>query len=369
MLERLTPTRITRSIHFRARRQWARLQSAMANWRRRLQLRRNVRRNLSALEELRRTRAGKPLVGIVLAEHLGDIVACEPVIRHVRSEYPDATLVWVVGTPYLDLVASHPLLDSTIEVSSLTEAMMLAESQAFDRVINLHINGRRCGQFGTVVAKTTGDPRITIENYFDFGSLLESFCRSAGLPPLNAAPELHLPRAASSPQQVRLPTGPYLVLHAGSKDGFKDWPAQHWRELVDAVSRESPLKFVEVGLASMIAGNSSPVIDACGRLSLPELAHVIAGSAGFIGIDSGPAHIANALRTRSLILLGHYAGWQRHMPYTGFLREHAAEMLLQWDGPIAALPVANCLDRVHDLWPEYFGAGAGRAANVFPTHG
>jgi heptosyltransferase-3 len=77
----------------------------------------------------------------------------------------------------------------------------------------------------------------------------------------------------------------------------------------------------------------------CGKLSLLQLGELIRRSSGFIGIDSGPAHFANAFKCPSVILLGHYLNYKRYMPYNGFLRENAQEMLLYWDGPARDIPV------------------------------
>ncbi|HEX2853335.1 MAG TPA: glycosyltransferase family 9 protein [Opitutaceae bacterium] len=70
-----------------------------------------------------------------------------------------------------------------------------------------------------------------------------------------------------------------------------------------------------------------------------QTAALIRRAVGFLGIDSGPAHLANALERPSVVLPGRYRGVDRYLPYTGFLRENAVELVGQWDGPIASLPV------------------------------
>jgi heptosyltransferase-3 len=90
----------------------------------------------------------------------------------------------------------------------------------------------------------------------------------------------------------------------------------------------------------------------CGRLSLCELAAVIRDAAGFIGVESGPAHFANAFRRPAVFLMGSYRQFDRYLPYTGFLREQADEMLLRWAGPAAAIPVETVLVRAAAVFPD-----------------
>lgn len=43
-------------------------------------------------------------IGIGLIGHLGDIVACEPVARHLKRLFPDGDIIWVVKERYKELV-------------------------------------------------------------------------------------------------------------------------------------------------------------------------------------------------------------------------------------------------------------------------
>jgi heptosyltransferase-3 len=47
------------------------------------------------------------------------------------------------------------------------------------------------------------------------------------------------------------------------------------------------------------------------------MAKIISGADFFLGIDSGPTHIANAFEIPGLILLGDFKNFKNHMPYSG----------------------------------------------------
>lgn len=304
-------------------------------------------RNFRHLRRVRKSLApGQKLIAIVLIEHMGDILACEPVARHVREMFPDDHVLWIVGEHYRKLVETHPALDGCLAVSCLTECLRLMEHPGIDRVINLHVNLRRCTAFGTILHKQQGDTAITTENYFHYGSLLEAFCRSAGLPPLLDAPRFYLPPSLHNRTLPVPQDRPFIVLHATSNEAAKDWPVEKWRSLIAMMPASFPFQLVEVGLAAKIAPGHPSVLDLCGKLSLLELAEIIRRSSGFIGVDSGPAHFANAFERPSVVLLGRYRIFDAYMPYTGYLRVHADPMVLKWPGSPAEIPVEEVRRRI-----------------------
>lgn len=313
-----------------------------------------------SLRSLRKLKAGlnpsQPLICIGLIEHFGDIVACEPVARYVRSQYPSACIVWITRERYRDLVVHHPDIDEVLTVKSLAAYDCILHDTPTDRFIDLHVNRRLCTEYGTLHSKRDGDQAIDVGNYYAFGSLLEAFCKSAGIPPLKDGPRFHFPPGFDFDIPGVIPKGDYLVIHAVSNETSRDWTHEKWAALVACLGVVSNITFVEVGTEPHIAPLSRGVVDLCGRLSLLQLAAVIRSSAGFLGVDSGPAHIANAFERPSLILLGSYRDFGRYMPYTGYLRDHASTMLIQWDGPAAEIPVEVAAAAAARVWPGRFSA-------------
>ena len=108
---------------------------------------------------------------------------------------------------------------------------------------------------------------------------------------------------------------PYLLLSAGGRaDSAKAWPASHWSELIADLARGQALPVVlTAGPGEAAAaraaweGASSP---AAGLLyldpapDLPELMALAASAAVFVGTDSGPAHLARAVGTPTVVITG-----------------------------------------------------------------
>ena len=282
-------------------------------------------------------RAGKPVVVIALVEHLGDIVAAEPVARHLRRQHPDAHLVWAVRHAYRELVQHHPCIDQVLTVRCLTEWIHLLSvaPRLFDRVVDLHVPERFCDVCNVRLRKPGVAGGIDVTNYYHHGCLLQIACQCAGLPALTEGPKVYIPPAATATiDSLRLPPR-YAVMHATSNQDVRDWDRKKWRELTGRIVNELNTPVVEVGLRPVLAAGTAGHIDLCGRLSILETAEVIRRAAAFVGVDSGPAHLANAVGTYGVILLGHYRSYRRYMPYSGAYRDGSNAQVIHGDGPVA----------------------------------
>ena len=312
-----------------------------ARWRRRLHQLGHGAKLLASLAvssgrlvflKIRALLARRELVAIGLTEHIGDIVACEPVARHVREIHPSADIFWVVSRNLRALVDSHPALTGILPVLCFTEWRLLASLKLFDRTFDLHVGGKVCYDCGIQFSK----PGPTLEDYFSHGPLLTSFSIGAGLPPIDDAPRFFFPPHFNSRAETFGLSGSYIVLHTVSNDGSKCWPPDSWGAVAASLKQEG-LRVIEVGFRHDVLEAE----DICGRLSLLELAAVIRDAALFAGIDSGPAHIANALGTRGVVLLGSYRHFREYMPFTGGYAAGTTGELLRSAGAIAEIGVSD----------------------------
>ena len=129
---------------------------------------------------------------IELVEHLGDIIACEPVSRYLREKNPNKKIYWVVNKRFKDAIIANPYINGIIEVNDLYVADRFCEQkrQEGDEIVDLHFDGRIDEQTGH---KHKNLSKITEEIiYQKETSLLSSFCQIAGLPALNEAPIFYL---------------------------------------------------------------------------------------------------------------------------------------------------------------------------------
>ena len=315
---------------------------------------------------LRRRHPGRPLVVVGLVEHLGDLVAAEPIARHLRAAMPGALVVWPVRAPFREIVAHHPAVDEAPTIGCLTEWSWIAGRLGADRVVDLHLEGRSCPRCRIPHRRRDGDRGIDIGNYYHHGPLLHGFARAAALPPLDEAPRLHLPAAARARVDALALPASYVAVHCASNQAARDWTAGRWRELARRIAEELGAPVVEVGLAPVLPPGVRGVVQLPGRLSVTETAEVLRRARLFVGIDSGPAHLAHAAGTPAVILLGRYRAYERYMPYAGGWAASGRADVIQHDGPAAEIPVECVLALVRARLagatpdaPDARAAGAG----------
>jgi ADP-heptose:LPS heptosyltransferase len=103
----------------------------------------------------------------------------------------------------------------------------------------------------------------------------------------------------------RLPH-PFVIVHrrASRWTPNKDWPEKYWVEFIERLSQRAGL--VEIGERSGQKIFLENYIDLREETSLEELVAVIAAGDIFVGPDSGPAHIAAAVGTPAVAIIGGY---------------------------------------------------------------
>ena len=314
---------------------WPHLVAVLAGW-------------LANLVRMRaRGRDGPGTLTIGLVEHLGDIVAAEPISRFARLRHPDAKIVWVVRKPYASVPAGFAAVDAVVSVTCLTEWLLLCAAGVGGPAWDLHINQRYCPRCQIPVLKTGPAAAIDPATYYRSGNLLAVECLSAGLPVLTDGPVLPVDAVASGAvDRLGLPAR-FVVVHCASNEASRDWPRQNWLELLDHILDDAGPPVVEVGTRPVvITRDAARRHDLCGILSIPQTAEVIRRAALFIGIDSGPAHIANAVGTPGVILLGGYKGFAGYMPYSGRYQDGDHSEIVRTNGPMDTLAVAPVLAAV-----------------------
>lgn len=288
------------------------------------------------------------LVGLM--EHMGDIIACEPVSRYLKANHPAASLTWAVSPAYRELVDTNPYIDQTLVLECLTDWIKLTKHSSYEKIVDLHVNYRVCQHCGIPLIKETGNPFVNVYEWFDYGTIQEAFTLGAGLPALSAQPNLYLkPEHAKAVDALALPES-FCVVHLESNNSAKDWKRGAWHALSAWISDNLKLQIVEVGAGK--AASPSPLADGSislvNKLPILQTAEVIRRARFFIGVDSGPAHLANALQVPSIVLLGRLGFFRHYMPFNGFFASASplAKMVRNPAGPVSSLTVAEVIEAV-----------------------
>ena len=161
---------------------------------------------------------------------------------------------------------------------------------------------------------------------------------------------------------------PYVVVHPGPLTAYKRWPLAYWQELItwlvkqghQVVLSASPAK-QDVQLNHDIISlldeqTKEQVINAAGKLSIPQAGTLIRGAVLYIGVDTSITHLAAACNTPTITLFGatpptNFGPWPNgfigEQPYQLRARTQTVGNVTILQGPGECVPCrkAGCLDK------------------------
>jgi ADP-heptose:LPS heptosyltransferase len=144
---------------------------------------------------------------------------------------------------------------------------------------------------------------------------------------------------------------PYVVLHPGTSVPARAWSPQRYRALTDRLIELGHRVVVTGGpgeeeLTAFVAGGVA--LDLGGRLSVPELAEVLAAADAVVVGNTGPAHLAAAVRTPVVSLYAPTVPAVRWRPYGGPVVLLGDQRAACRDTRAAVCPIPGhpCLDSV-----------------------
>ena len=280
---------------------------------------------------------------------VGDVVRTLPAAAGVRATWPRAHLAWLVEPASASLLAGQPWLDEVIVFprGALAGALAGGRLVRFAREAHAFTRRLRAARFdlaidfhailkSALLARLSGARRIASyarpfaregaawlatdrallfppkQSRFDRNEALLRFLGSQA--PLPARP-LVVPRDALARVDAALGAGPRpVVIHPGTSDAtpYKRWTPEGYGAVARALAADGVPCLVTSGPATSDREMAAAVLaEAKGAASpapptptLLELAALFARSRLYLGADSGPMHVASAVGTPVLQLLG-----------------------------------------------------------------
>jgi heptosyltransferase-3 len=283
-----------------------------------------------------------------MIEHMGDIIAQEPISRLARYEYPNSKTIWFVKKPYISLLKHNPYIDIIITVPCLSTWIWIKNKIKFDFVYEMHLKGRFCPKCKIQLNKDNYDENITGLNYFNYGGLLKSSSLHNKITFFDDAPKIYIP--SNTITRTHSNFGKHMVIHCKSNEEIKDWENYKWETLINLIASTHNLQIIEVGNKSTLNLKNKQYKNLCGKLSILETAQLIKNSFLFCGIDSGPAHIANSVGTPGVLLFGEYFyGIKNQNPYTGNYGENLKCRFVRSQGLVKDIEIDAVFNAINDL--------------------
>lgn len=299
---------------------------------------------------------------VLRALGLGDAVSGIAALRGVRRAWPSGTLILAAPAGYGGWLRGLGIVDAVLDTRGLQGRLGWPPELAGHVAVNLHGGGpqshrllqdtrpERLVAFRCPAAGHEAGP-----SWSEAEHEVDRWCRLVtGAGGRCGRDDLRLPRLGAPHGSV--------VVHPGATFASRRWPVARWRSVATALAaRGLPVVVTgsreERARCRHVAGAHPGVRDLSGRLSMPALADLVAGAPLLVCGDTGPAHLATAYGTPSVLLFGpvsparwgpaidpdrHVLLWRRAAGSPGGGDPHGTEL----DPALAAIGVDDVLGSV-----------------------
>jgi len=276
---------------------------------------------------------------ILKPSSLGDVVQALPVLRLLKLHWPDSEIHWWIDSRLASLVEGDPDLAGVVPFErqrwalprhwpEMWRSIRWMRAQAFDLVLDLQCLARS-GAFAWLArgARLVGldEPREGARGFYDIAVRRPSWYTHAVDWYLEALRVLRVPVhgnfdwlplrpavAAAVRRKWPVDSARWMVLQPAARWPNKRWPAESFAALVTRLAAAQPgFHFAILGgeedreLGTAIArADPRRCLDLTGNLSLGEMVEWIRLSELVITNDTGPMHVAAALRKPLVALFG-----------------------------------------------------------------
>jgi len=276
---------------------------------------------------------------ILKPSSLGDVVQALPVLRLLKQYYRDSEIYWWIETRNAALLEGDPDLAGIFHFdrerwatpwhwTDIWKSIRELRRHKFDLVIDLQALARS----GAVGWLANGkyfvglhDARELAHGYYDLGVPRPSPQTHAvdwylEVPKALRVP-VHfnfewLPKRENIAREVQkffsLNGNSTIALLPGARWENKRWPAHHFQNLVVHLhAHNEASRFVVLGSKSdsplartIVSASPDTCIDLTGRTTLPQMIEVLRNCSAVVTNDTGPMHIAAALRKPVIGIFG-----------------------------------------------------------------
>lgn len=309
---------------------------------------------------------------------LGDLVLVTPLLRALKRAHPGARVSLVTRREYAPLFTASPHVARVFAWEAGTPLRALARELRATRWthrLDLHgslrsvalrrlVGGRWSGYPKRRIARTVlirakrnvyRDRRHVAERYFDAA-------RALGVTPDGGPPEVFVSMdAVRAADRFLAEHGlgrerTLVALVPGAAHATKEWPEHHWRELVPRLL-DRQLDLVILGgtreadlgarLAALAGGRAA---SAAGHFDVAGTAALLKRARAAVAGDTGVMHLATAVGTPVVVLLGPTVGAFGFLPYqaraTVLERDLPCRPCSKMGGPRCPLGHHACLELI-----------------------
>ncbi len=308
----------------------------------------------------KKNKSDKKKLLIVKIDAIGDFIIFSPMIKYYKKLYPNHSMSIVVNKLNKDLIKRFDNIDKVLifdrvkfrknpfKIRNLfikikKENFDIAISPTFSREIIgdylIKISGadKKIGFNGDLSNITKKDKIITDKFYTNLISIddkteketrkNEEFINQLGANVKNITPVLKISENDTlKAKEILKKNGlendrDFIVIFPGSGGPGKKWPTKKYTELINWIKKEKNIEIVIAGakneerlVAQIKEGLNFNIINIVGQTTLPVFSAILKLSILYVGNDTGPVHLASAVGTPTICLIGG-GDFGRFFPY------------------------------------------------------
>lgn len=285
---------------------------------------------------------------IIKMSSLGDVIHALPTLYALRQGCPEARITWAVHPEFDGLLPGKPWLDEIYHVDRKRikefSYWKTLRKELGSRHFDLSVDLQMLAKSALVAALAGAEKKVgywearegswlvsrPLAGPHKEGHIIERLLdvsRALGCRPDRIAFPVR-EHSAETEQVRRLlhesgVTGPYAVCVPGTRGAGKMWPAGCWTAFLKELARRRIFAVIagspgekELGRRIAEDADSPYAVDLTGKTSLLQLTALEEGASLHLSADTGPLHIANAVRTPMIALFGPTSP-DRSGPYGG----------------------------------------------------
>ncbi len=281
-----------------------------------------------------------PRILVTRTDRIGDLVLTTPVFKVLREKFPGAWIATLIFLQHREIVEGNPFLNEIIlydkkgSEKSLWGQFCFSQmlrKKKFDIVIHCHSTNRvhLSGWLAGIPVRIGYDRRAPwalthvhpynkregkkqeAEYLFELLQDIDVFAteKPETFFPVCSRSMASLEKWVTAYQVSR--KMPWIVLNLSASDKTKMWPVEKFAELATWIGKNHACTFFVTGtrqdrpLVEKLKKNTNmPVVDVTGKLTLGMLGALLKRSALLVSNDSGPVHIAVAVKTPVVSIFG-----------------------------------------------------------------
>ena len=265
---------------------------------------------------------------LVRLSAIGDTCHALAVARNLRDNWPDTQITWIIGRTEAALLGDTGdiefiIFDKNKGRAAYSEVRAAVAGKRFDIILCMHASMRANRLYRLLPGKLKlgfdfarardfqwlfTNRRILPGHHEHALDAMLGFARSIGAQPTPLRWDIPLgdEDRAFAARYVTYPTLVISPLSSQRLRNFRNWPAERYAEVARHAQAQHRCRIVLTGSGSplereyarcILAQSGPDIVDLVGQTTLKQSLAVFAAADALLCPDSGPAHMATAVRT------------------------------------------------------------------------